>query len=142
MRALGRTIGFRVTMCSSRVLLGLKLSARARSRNRILRADVFNLSPVRGCKYERYVRYISTYEHICLNLKQMILLVCLMPRLNIQSLVHPLLVWLRGIIMGERYSMFQIIRTSCTRIKFISLVFPLPKRVIRKIFMLIYFQKY
>ena len=41
-------------------MLGLELIARARLRNRRLRADVFESSPVGGCKYERYVRYIST----------------------------------------------------------------------------------
>ena len=50
--------------CSSRVLFGLELSARARSRNRILQADVFGSSPVGGCKYESYVRYISTDEQL------------------------------------------------------------------------------
>ena len=51
-------------MCSSRVLFGLESSARARSRDRILRADVFELSPVGGCNYERYVRYISIDEQL------------------------------------------------------------------------------
>ena len=64
MRALGRAIRFRVPICSSRVLLGLESSVRDRSRNRLSRADVFESSPVRGCKYERYVQYISTYEQI------------------------------------------------------------------------------
>ena len=43
----------------------LDRSARARSRNWLLSANVFELSPVRvrSCKYKRYVRYISTYEH-------------------------------------------------------------------------------
>ena len=63
MRALGRTIVFRVKMCLSRVLFGLESSARARSRNQRSRANVFESSPVGGCKYERYVRYISTDEH-------------------------------------------------------------------------------
>ena len=43
-------------------MLGLDSSARDWSRDRLLRADVFESSPVRGCKYERYVRYISTDE--------------------------------------------------------------------------------
>ena len=55
-------------MCLVRFLLGLESSARARLRNRLLCADVFELSSVRGCKYERYVRYISTYEQIYLNI--------------------------------------------------------------------------
>ena len=49
-------------MCSSRVLFGLELSARDRSRDRLSRADMFESSHVGGCKYERYVRYISTDE--------------------------------------------------------------------------------
>ena len=44
-------------------MLGLESRARAWSRDQISRADVFELIPVRGCKYERYVRYISTYKH-------------------------------------------------------------------------------
>ena len=40
-------------------------SARARSRDWLSSADVFGSSLVRvgGCKYERYVWYIITYEH-------------------------------------------------------------------------------
>ena len=53
-------------MCSSRVLLGLESSARARSRNQRSRADMFESSHVGGCKYKMYVRYISTYEQIYL----------------------------------------------------------------------------
>ena len=49
-------------MCSSRVLLILESSARARWRSHRSRADVCDLSPVGGCKYERYVRYVSTDE--------------------------------------------------------------------------------
>ena len=49
-------------MCSSRVLLGLESSARAWLRDLLSRADVFESSPIRGCKYESYVHYISTYE--------------------------------------------------------------------------------
>ena len=49
-------------MCPSQVLLGLESSARARSRNQRLCADVFESSIVGGCKYKRYVRYISTDE--------------------------------------------------------------------------------
>ena len=49
-------------MCSSRVLFGLELIARAWSRDRLSRADVFDSSPVGGFKYERCVRYISTDE--------------------------------------------------------------------------------
>ena len=46
-------------------MLGLESSAHARSRDWILCANVFESSPVRvrGCKYKRYVCYISTYEH-------------------------------------------------------------------------------
>ena len=50
-------------LCSSRVLFRLESSARALSCDQILRADMFELSPVGGCKYERYVRYISIDEH-------------------------------------------------------------------------------
>ena len=64
MRALGRAIGFCMPMCSSRLLLVLELSARDRSRSHCLRADVCKSIPVGGCKYERYVRYVSTDEHI------------------------------------------------------------------------------
>ena len=49
-------------MCLSRVLLGLESSAHARSHNHRSRADVFESSPVGGCKYERYVRYVRTDE--------------------------------------------------------------------------------
>ena len=49
-------------MCLSQVLLGLELSARAWSRSHRLRADVWESSPVGGCKYERYVWYVSTDE--------------------------------------------------------------------------------
>ena len=77
-----------------------------------------------------------------LNLKQMILLVCLIPMLNIKSLVHPSVVWLQGTMMGARYYLFQMIQPSCTWIKFILLVFPLPKGASRKIFLLISFRKY
>ena len=49
-------------MCSSRVLFGLESSGRALSRNWLSHANVFELSPVGGCKYERYVRCISTNE--------------------------------------------------------------------------------
>ena len=51
-------------MCLSRVLLGLDLSARARSRSHRSRADVCELNTVGGCKYESYVQYVSTYEKI------------------------------------------------------------------------------
>ena len=44
-------------------MLGLGSSARARSRDRLSRADMFKSSPVGGCNYERYIRYISTDEH-------------------------------------------------------------------------------
>ena len=54
-------------MCSSRVLLGLESSARAQSRDRLLRADVFESSPVGGCEYKSYVRYISTDKHAYLS---------------------------------------------------------------------------
>ena len=67
MRALGRTIVFRMPMCSIRVLFGLESSARSRSRDRLSGSDVFKLSPVGGCKYERYVLYISTDEQISLH---------------------------------------------------------------------------
>ena len=56
-------------MCSSRVLLGLELSARAQSHDQISRADVFESSPVGGCRYKRYVQYISTDEQRCLYLR-------------------------------------------------------------------------
>ena len=62
-RVLGRAIGFRVPMCLSRFLLGLEASARAQLRDRISRDDVLESSPVRDCKYDKYVRYISTYKH-------------------------------------------------------------------------------
>ena len=64
MRAIGRAIGFRMPMCSSRVLLGLESSARTQLRNHRSRADVFESIPVGGCKYERYVQYASTDEHL------------------------------------------------------------------------------
>ena len=54
-------------MCLSRVLLGLESSARAWSRNQRSCADVFKSSPVGGCKYEMYVRYISNDEQFYLN---------------------------------------------------------------------------
>ena len=63
MRTLGRAIGFRMPMCSSQVMLGLESSARDRSRNDRSRADVCESSPVGGCKYKSYVRYVSTDEH-------------------------------------------------------------------------------
>ena len=44
-------------------MLGLESSAHARPRNHRLRADVCESSPVGGCKYERYIRYVSTDEH-------------------------------------------------------------------------------
>ena len=44
-------------------MLGLESSEHARSRHQLSRANVFDSNPVRVCKYERYVRYISTYEH-------------------------------------------------------------------------------
>ena len=50
-------------MCLSRVLLGLESSARARSCNHRSRSGVCESSIVGGCKYERYVRYVSTDEH-------------------------------------------------------------------------------
>ena len=56
-------IVFRMRMCSSRVLLGLESSARTRSHNQHSSADVFDSSPVEGCKYERCLRYISTDGH-------------------------------------------------------------------------------
>ena len=62
MRTLSRAIGFCMPMCLIQVLLGLELSARARSRNQRLRANVFESIPVGGFKYERYVQYISTDE--------------------------------------------------------------------------------
>ena len=49
-------------MCSSRVLFGLESIARAGSRDWNSRADVFESSPVGGCNYKRYIRYISTDE--------------------------------------------------------------------------------
>ena len=49
-------------MCSSRVLFGLDSSTCAWSRNQCPRADVFESIPDGGCKYEKYVRYISTDE--------------------------------------------------------------------------------
>ena len=61
-------------MWSSRVLLGVKLSRvllvlasspRVRLRSHGLRAYVFELSPVWGCKHKRYVRYVSTDEQKC-----------------------------------------------------------------------------
>ena len=42
--------------------MGLELSAHARLRNQRSCVDVFESSPVGGCKYERYIRYISTDE--------------------------------------------------------------------------------
>ena len=54
-------------MCASQFLFGLESSTRAWSRNRLLRADMFKSSPVGGCKYERYVRCISTDEQSQLN---------------------------------------------------------------------------
>ena len=47
---------------SSRVLLGLELCARVQLRSRRSRAYVFESIPVWGCKYKRYVRYVSTDE--------------------------------------------------------------------------------
>ena len=44
-------------------LLGLESSARAWLHNQRSQADVFESSSVGGCKYERYVQYISTNEH-------------------------------------------------------------------------------
>ena len=44
-------------------MLGLESSARAWLRDRLLRADVFESIPVGRCKYERYIRYISTDKH-------------------------------------------------------------------------------
>ena len=64
MRALGRAIEFRMPMCSSLFLLGLESSAQSGSCNQSSRADVFESSPVGGCKYERYVRLISTDEQL------------------------------------------------------------------------------
>ena len=61
---LGCAIDFSVPMCSSQVLLGLESSALARLRYPLLRDDVFELSPVRGCKNKRYIQFISTYEQI------------------------------------------------------------------------------
>ena len=49
-------------MCSIQVLLGLESSARARSRNHCSRGDVCELIPVGGCKYKRYVQYVSNDE--------------------------------------------------------------------------------
>ena len=51
-------------MCSSQVRLELESIARAQSHNQHSRADVFESSPVGGCKYKRYVRYISTDEQL------------------------------------------------------------------------------
>ena len=51
-------------MCPSQVLLGLELSAHAWSHNQRSCADVFELSPVGGFKYKRYVQYISTDEQL------------------------------------------------------------------------------
>ena len=62
MRAIGRAIGFRMPICLSRVLLVLESSARVWSLSHSSRADVCESSPVGGCKYERYVRYVSTDE--------------------------------------------------------------------------------
>ena len=64
MRALGRAISVHVPMCLSRFLLGLESSARDWSRNQRSRADVFESSHVGGCKYKRYVQYISTNEQL------------------------------------------------------------------------------
>ena len=47
---------------SSRVLLGLASSARVRLRSYVSRAYVFESSHIWGCKYKRYVRYVSTDE--------------------------------------------------------------------------------
>ena len=71
-----------------------------------------------------------------------ILLVCLGPRLKIQILFHPLVVLLQVIIKGVSYSLYQMSQPSCTGIKFILLVFPLPKQVIQKLCMLIFLRKY
>ena len=54
-------------MCSSQVLLGLELSACDWLRSHCSLDDVCGLSPVGGCKYKRYVRYVSTDEQINLN---------------------------------------------------------------------------
>ena len=59
-RALGRTIGFFLPRCVRRVVLGLESSVSARSHDWRLVVNVFELSPIGGCKYERYVRYINT----------------------------------------------------------------------------------
>ena len=59
-------------MCSSRVLLGVELSrvllglassARVRLHSYGSRAYVFESSPIWGCKYKRYIWYVSTDEH-------------------------------------------------------------------------------
>ena len=47
---------------SSRVLLGLASSARVRLRSYGSRDYLFDSSPILGCKYKRYVRYVSTDE--------------------------------------------------------------------------------
>ena len=51
-------------MCSSRVLLVLESSARDCLRSHCSRANLCELSPVGGCKYKRYVRYVSTDEQL------------------------------------------------------------------------------
>ena len=86
MAALGRAIGFQVTMCSGRVLLVILL---IRPYDRFPGDDMFGTIPVRvtvrGCKYERYVRYISTHEHpYSLALNHILLKMGL-----IYTLIHP-----------------------------------------------------
>ena len=51
-------------MCSSWFLLGLESIAQSWSRNQSSPADVFESIPVGGCKYKRYLRYISTDEQL------------------------------------------------------------------------------
>ena len=49
-------------MFSSQVMLGLEASARDWSRSHCSHSDMCESIPVGGCKYERYVLYVSTDE--------------------------------------------------------------------------------
>ena len=65
-------------------MLGLESSARARLRNHRFRSDVCESSPVGGCKYKRYVRYVITDEHNCFTLSTILDEVVYVEKFNVK----------------------------------------------------------
>ena len=64
--------------------MGLELSARDWLRSHHSCADVCESSPVGGCKYKRYVRYVSTDEHNCFTLRTILDEVVYVEKFNVK----------------------------------------------------------